>query len=149
MTDHIPGPTRVCFPRHQQFGWLRLRIVNRNKPCFPFVRRLSRKTPEIGEIHFYRILVRSMLRARVSLIVALLVLPSCVSTRPAIYSDSNSVSRDDIQAAIQLMQQRCVHEGRGVFPVFRVDVDRSDRIFVHCGPHYGVADAPGALQFLV
>ena len=124
-------------------------MVSRSKPCFPFIRRSSRRVPEIGKIHFHRILGRSMPRARVSLIVALLVLPSCVSTRPAIYSDSNSVSRDDIQTAIQLVQQRCVYEGRGVLPVFRVDVDRSDRIFVHCGPHYGVADAPGALQFFV
>ena len=113
------------------------------------LRRTSQRMPEVAEIHFHRILVESMPRARVSLIVAVLFLPSCVGIRPAIYSDSNSVSRDDIQTAIQLVQQRCVHEGRGLLPVFRVDVDRSDRIFVHCGPHYGVADAPGALQFFV
>jgi hypothetical protein len=90
-----------------------------------------------------------MTGVRVSLIIALLAFTSCASTQPAIYSDSNSVSRADIQTAMQLVQQRCLREGRGLLPVFRVDVDRSDRIFVHCGPHYGVADAAGALQFFV
>jgi hypothetical protein len=36
-----------------------------------------------------------------------------------------------------------------LLPVYRVDVDRTDRIFVHFGPHYGVADAAGALTFVV
>ena len=79
----------------------------------------------------------------------LLVLTSCAGTGSAIYSDSTTVSSADIQTAIQLVQQRCIHEGRGLLPVYRVDVDRSDRIFVHCGPHYGVADAAGALTFFV
>ena len=96
--------------------------------------------------HF--ILVRSMPIARMLLIPALLALTSCAST-PVIYSDSTTVSRADIQTAIELVQQRCVREGRGLLLVFRVDVDRVDRIFVHCGPHYGVADAAGALTFFV
>jgi hypothetical protein len=89
-----------------------------------------------------------MLIAHAFLLVALLGLTSCAS-RPVIYSDSPRVSRADIDTAIQLVQQRCAREGRGVLPVFRVDVDRFDRVFVHCGPHYGVADAAGALQFFV
>ncbi|HEY4272381.1 MAG TPA: hypothetical protein VGM65_10275 [Candidatus Udaeobacter sp.] len=90
-----------------------------------------------------------MQRVRVSLIVPLLALTSCATTQPAIYSDSPTVSRADIQTAIQLVQQRCGHEGRGLLPVFRIDVNRFDEIFVHCGPHYGVADAAGALTFFV
>ena len=90
-----------------------------------------------------------MQRIRVSLIVPLLALTSCASSQPAIYSDSPTVSRTDIQRAIQLVQQRCVREGRGLLPVFRVDVNRFEEIFVHCGPHYGVADAAGALTFFV
>ena len=87
--------------------------------------------------------------ARVSLIPLLLALTSCAGTRPAIYSDSTTVSTTDIQTAMKLVQQRCIHEGRGLLPVYRVDVDRLDRIYVHCGPHYGVADAAGALTFFV
>jgi hypothetical protein len=34
---------------------------------------------------------------------------------------------------IALVQQRCIREKRGLLPVYRVDVDRTDRIFVHCG----------------
>ena len=90
-----------------------------------------------------------MQRIRVSLIVLLFALTSCASYQPAIYSDSPSVSHADIQRAIQLVQQRCLREGRGLLPVFRVDVNRFDEIFVHCGPHYGVADAAGALTFFV
>jgi hypothetical protein len=86
---------------------------------------------------------------RVSLIVSLLALTSCATTQPAIYNHSGTVSPADIQAAIQLVQQRCVREGRGVLLVFRVDVDRFDRMFVHCGAHYGVADAADALTFFV
>jgi len=86
--------------------------------------------------------------ARTLLIAALFALASCAST-PVIYSDSTTVSRADIDTAVQIVQQRCVREGRGLLPVFRVDVDRLDRIFVHCGPHYGVADAAGALTFFV
>jgi hypothetical protein len=84
--------------------------------------------------------------ARLSLLPALLLLASCATTRPAIYSDSATVSTADIQTAIGLVQQRCIREKRGLLPVYRVDVDRTDRIFVHCGPHYGVADA---LTFIV
>jgi len=83
------------------------------------------------------------------LVITLLAFTSCASTKPAIYNDSRSVSRADIEAAIQLVQHRCVRDRRGLLPVFRVDVDRFDRIFVHCGPHYGVANAAGALQFVV
>ena len=90
-----------------------------------------------------------MQRIRLSLIVPLFALTSCASSQPAIYSDSSTVSRAEIQRAIQLVQQRCVREGRGVLPVFRVDVNRFDEIFVHCGPHYGVADAAGELTFFV
>ena len=90
-----------------------------------------------------------MPRLGVSLIVSLLALTSCATTQPAIYNHSRTVSPADIQAAIQLVQQQCVHEGRGVLPVFKVDVDSFDRMFVHCGPHYGVADAAGALTFFV
>jgi hypothetical protein len=90
-----------------------------------------------------------MTSVRVSPIIALLAFTSCASTQPVIYSDSNTISRSDIQTAIQLVQQRCIREGQGQLPVFRVDVDRFDRISVHCGPHYGVADAAGALQFFV
>jgi len=86
--------------------------------------------------------------ARTLLIPALFALASCGST-PVIYSDSTTVSRADIDTAVQIVQQRCVREGRGLLPVFRVDVDRLDRIFVHCGPHYGVADAADALTFFV
>jgi hypothetical protein len=89
-----------------------------------------------------------MLISRISLIAPLLAFSSCVST-PVIYSDSTTVSRADIQTVVQLVQQRCAREGRGLLPLFRVDVDRFDRIFVHCGPHYGVADAAGALTFFV
>lgn len=90
-----------------------------------------------------------MQRSRVSLIVPLLALTSCASSQPAIYSESPTVSPADIQTAVQLVQQRCVREGRGLLPVFRLDVNRFDEIFVHCGPHYGVADAAGALTFFV
>ena len=90
-----------------------------------------------------------MERVRVSLILPILALTSCVTTGPAIYSDSTTVSHADIQTAVELVQQRCVREGRGLLPVFRVDVNRFDEIFVHCGPHYGVADAAGALTFFV
>jgi hypothetical protein len=64
-------------------------------------------------------------------------------------NDSATVSRADIDAVVPLVQQRCARERRGQLPVFRVDVDRFDRISVHCGPHYGAADAAGALQFIV
>ena len=90
-----------------------------------------------------------MQRIRLSLIVPLFALTSCASSQPAIYSDSPAVSQADIQTAIELVQQRCVHEDRGLLPVFRVDVNRFDEIFVHCGPHYGVADAGGSLTFFV
>jgi hypothetical protein len=96
----------------------------------------------------YLRLVRSMLIARTLLMPALFALASCAST-PVIYSDSTTVSHADIDTAVEIVQQRCVREGRGLLPVFRVDVDRLDRIFVHCGPHYGVADAAGALTFFV
>jgi hypothetical protein len=86
---------------------------------------------------------------RILLIAPLLALTSCATSEPAIYSDSSTVSRADIQRAIQLVQQRCVREGRGMLQVFRVDVSRFDEIFVHCGPHYGVADAAGALTFFL
>jgi hypothetical protein len=86
---------------------------------------------------------------RVSLIAALLALISCASTQPVIYSHSTTVSRADIQTAIQLVEQRCAREQRGQLPVFRVAVNRFDQIFVHCGQHYGVADAAGALTFFV
>ena len=79
----------------------------------------------------------------------LLALTSCAGTRPAIYSDSTTVSSADIQTAIQLVPQRCIHGGRGLLPMYRVDVDRLDRIYVHCGPDHGVADAAGALTFFV
>ncbi|MGA8628087.1 MAG: hypothetical protein WB686_25605, partial [Pseudolabrys sp.] len=36
-----------------------------------------------------------------------------------------------------------------VLPIYRVDFDRFDRVFIHCGSHYGVADAAGALTFIV
>jgi hypothetical protein len=87
--------------------------------------------------------------ARLSVFSALLALASCATTGPAIYSDSATVSRADIQTAIALVQQRCIREKRGVFPIYRVDVDGFDRVFIHCGPHYGVADAAGALTFIV
>jgi hypothetical protein len=87
--------------------------------------------------------------ARLSVFSALLALASCASSGPAIYSDSTTVSTADIQTAIALVQQRCIREKRGVLPIYRVDVDRFDRVFVHCGPHYGVADAAGALTFIV
>jgi hypothetical protein len=90
-----------------------------------------------------------MQRVRISLIVPLLALTSCATTQPAIYSDSPTVSRADIQTAIEVVQQRCSREGRGLLPVFRIDVNRLDEILVHCGPHYGVADAAGALTFFV
>jgi hypothetical protein len=86
---------------------------------------------------------------RLSMFPAFVALTSCTSTGPAIYSDSARVSAADIQTAIALVQQRCIREKRGLLPVYRVDVDRTDRIFVHCGPHYGVADAAGALTFVV
>ena len=88
-----------------------------------------------------------MLMTRVSLISALLALASCASTRPVVYSDSTTVSAADIQIAIELVQQRCLRERRGFLPVYLVDVDRLDRVYIHCGPHYGVADAAGALEF--
>jgi hypothetical protein len=90
-----------------------------------------------------------MPHVRVSLIVPLLALTSCATRLPAIYSDSTTVSGADIEIAIQLVQQRCGREGRALLPVFRIDVNRLDEIFVHCGPHYGVADAAGALTFFV
>src|SRR5437764_5612453 len=86
---------------------------------------------------------------RLSMLSTLLALASCATTGPAIYSDSATVSRADIQTAIALVQQRCIREKRVVLPVYRVDVDRFDRVFIHCGPHYGVADATGALTFIV
>jgi hypothetical protein len=86
---------------------------------------------------------------RLSLVPALVVLTSCTTTGPAIYSDSDRVSAADIQTAIELVQQRCIRDKRGSLPVYRVDVDRTDRIFVYCGPHYGVADAAGAVTFTV
>jgi hypothetical protein len=97
----------------------------------------------------YLRLVRSMLVARLSFLPALLLITSCAATGPALYSDSTTVSAGDIQTAIGLVQQRCIQEKRGLLPVYRVDVDRSDRVFIHCGPHYGVADAAGALTFIV
>src|SRR5215469_15857774 len=90
-----------------------------------------------------------MPRISVSLILPLLALTSCATTQPSIFSDSPTVSRADIQTAIEIVQRRCARERRGVLPVFRVDVDRFDEIFVHCGPHYGVADAAGALTFIL
>jgi hypothetical protein len=86
---------------------------------------------------------------RLSVVPALITITSCTSTGPAIYSDSARVSAADIQTAIGLVQQRCIREKRGSLPVYRVDVDRTNRIFVHCGPHYGIADAAGALTFIV
>jgi hypothetical protein len=97
----------------------------------------------------YLRLVRSMRVAQLSVFSALLALASCATTGPAIYSDSATVSTADIQTAIALVQQRCIREKRGVLPIYRVDVDRFDRVFIHCGPHYGVADAAGALTFIV
>ena len=92
-------------------------------------------------------LVKSMRVLQLSVFPAFVALTSCTSTGPAIYSDSARVSAADIQNAIALVQQCCVRENRGLLPVYRVDIDRTDRIFVHCGPHYGVADAAGALTF--
>jgi hypothetical protein len=59
----------------------------------------------------------------------------------------SKVTAENIKIAISIVRERCLHEGRGSLPVYRVDVDFLDRIYVHCGPHYGVAEAPGALQF--
>jgi len=86
---------------------------------------------------------------RLSMFTAFVAFTSCTSTGPAIYSDAARVSAADIQTVIALVQQRCIREKRGLLPVYRVDVDRTDCIFVHCGPHYGVADAAGALTFVV
>jgi hypothetical protein len=90
-----------------------------------------------------------MLIGRLLLCLGLVALASCATTGPAIYSDSATVSAADIQIGIGLVQQRCICEKRGLLPVYRVDVDRLDHIFIHCGPHYGVADAAGALTFAV
>ena len=87
--------------------------------------------------------------ARLSVLSALLAFASCATTGPVIYSDSARISTADIQTAVALVQQRCIRERRGVLPIYRVDVDRFDRVFIHCGSHYGVADAAGALTFIV
>ena len=77
--------------------------------------------------------------ARLSVLSALLAFASCATTGPVIYSDSAKISTTDIQTAVALVQQRCIRERRGVLPIYRVDGDRFDRVFIHCGPHYGVA----------
>jgi hypothetical protein len=97
----------------------------------------------------YLFLVRSMRVLRLSVFPAFVALTSCTSTGPAIYSDSARVSAADIQTAITLVQQRCVREKRGLLVVYRVDVDRTDRIFVHCGPHYGMAESRESDHHLV
>jgi len=86
---------------------------------------------------------------RLSMLSTLLALASCATTGPAIYSDSATVSTADIHTAIALVQQRCIREKHGTLPIYRIDVDRFDRVFVHCGAHYGVADAAGAFTFIV
>jgi hypothetical protein len=48
--------------------------------------------------------VRSMLPAQVTVTAVLLALTSCANTGPAIYSHSTTVSRADIQTAIDLVQ---------------------------------------------
>jgi hypothetical protein len=61
----------------------------------------------------------------------------------------SKVTAEDIKVAVGLVRERCLVERRGSLPVYRVNVDSFDTIYVHCGPHYGVAEAPGALQFTV
>jgi hypothetical protein len=90
-----------------------------------------------------------MTLVRVLLLPVLLAFASCAISRPVVYNDSTRVSAGDIQVAIELVQQRCLREKRGFLPVYRVDVDRFDRIYVRCGPHYGLADAACALTFTV
>src|SRR5438477_11249873 len=86
---------------------------------------------------------------RLSMLSTLLALASCATTGPAIYSDYATVSTADIHTAIALVQQRCIRAKRRVLPIYRVDIDRFARVFIHCGPHYGVADAACALKLIV
>jgi hypothetical protein len=47
-------PAQLAFVFHdtQQFAWLRVGIVTRNTPCFPFVRCFSWRICEVDEIIF-------------------------------------------------------------------------------------------------
>lgn len=93
-------------------------------------------------------------RALASAVIALV---SCVGNNPrepVVYRHTvagvvSRVTAEDIKIAVNLVRERCLRERRGSLPVYRVDVDSFDTIYVHCGPHYGVAEAPGALQFTV
>jgi hypothetical protein len=116
-----------------------------------FHRRLASVTVAAA----YLFIVRSMSITRTLLIPLIPVVASCASpgpSDPVIHNDfagSRIVLAQDIQVAIALAQQRCVAEGRGLLSVYAVDVAPSHRIYVHCGPHYGAGDAPGALVFTV
>jgi hypothetical protein len=63
VTDHIPGPTRVCFSTTpSNLAGFDSESSVEDKPCFRFIRRPFRRIPEIGEIHFRQILVMHMSR---------------------------------------------------------------------------------------
>jgi hypothetical protein len=95
---------------------------------------------------------------RVLVVATLTALSACADTeqiQPYVHRDSEagvspaSVSDREIKFAIDLVRRRCMLEKRGSPPIYQVEVNTDGVIYVHCGPHYGVADAAGALIFTV
>ena len=98
---------------------------------------------------------RPMPPSRHLLWLTVVALASCIANEPRepiIYRQKfagaiSKVTDEDIKVVIAIVRERCLRERRVSLPVYRVDIDFLDRIYVHCGPHYGVAQAPGALEF--
>ena len=84
--------------------------------------------------------------------MVLFVLASCAdmeSQQYAVVGRVKDISDRDIELAIQAVRQRCMTDRHRWMPVYRVFVEGRDKIEVNCGPHYGSAEAAGALTFVV
>jgi hypothetical protein len=80
------------------------------------------------------------------------VFASCASMEPDRYildGHVAQVSSRDIQLAIEAVQHRFAMDQRVFKPVYRVYVASRDDMTVYCGPHYGHAQAEGALMLRV
>src|SRR5262249_43694731 len=76
--SHSRGNSRLSLATPGNLAGFEFESSVETTPCFSFVRRPSRRMPEIGEIRFRRILVRSMRRASIVLAVASLLLPAAL-----------------------------------------------------------------------
>jgi hypothetical protein len=88
----------------------------------------------------------------IAAVLLVFVLASCAETEPEHYpivGRTKEVSFRDIELAIQSVHQRLRWDRRPFMPIYRVYVENRDEIEVNCGPHYGSAEAAGALTFTV